>query len=517
MVQVVQIILVRVLGRAKPRAAWGPAITLMVAAMLIMTLSRQVVAEDLAEKENTYYRLVTLPHPKDVVLEVGGLTVLKDGRVAVALRKGEVWIIDNAYSDPPTKLKYTRFATALHEPLGLLEHNDSLYVAQRSELTRIIDTNKDDRADVYQTVAKGWGVSGNYHEYCFGPKLDKHGNLFFTLNINLGPSLSGAKLDYLWRGWSMKVTPQGKLLPMSAGMRSPSGLGTNAEGDMFYTDQQGNWFGTCPLMHIETGDFHGHADSLKNTTRSDSPVKHPGKLPGNLTWAQAAKKVPGLKHPAVWFPYEKTGRGNTDIVCDQTGGKFGPFGDQLFVGDFTLAIITRVFLEKVDGVYQGACFRFREGFQSAVFRMAFGKDGSMFVGETNRGWNSVGDRSYGLQRLNWTGKTPFEIKEMRAKPDGFELVFTKPVDATTASNLKSYRMQSYTYKYQKAYGSPEVDKKTLTLKRATVSKDGLRVRLIYDGLRERYVHELNVDGVRSKAGEAALHANGYYTLNRVPK
>ncbi len=518
-------LIMRMLVLAKPQAAM-----VLLAIFALTTMSLHIArADDQTARENAYYRMVTLSHPKHVVLEPGGLAVLKDGRVAAALRKGEIWFIDGAYSDPPKgsnivplkQLKFTRFAAGLHEPLGLLEHNDSLYVAQRSELTRIIDTDNDDRADEYRTVAKGWGVSGNYHEYCFGPKLDRHGNLFVALNINIGqplpPDRPGSKPNYLWRGWSMKVTPKGKLLPVSAGMRSPSGLGANAEGDMFYTDQQGNWFGACPLMHIETGDFHGHADSLQWTKRKDSPVKHPGKLPGDLTWAQAPKKVPGLKAPAVWFPYEKAGRGNTDIVCDLTGGRFGPFEKQLFVGDFTLSMIVRVFLEKVDGQYQGACFRFREGFQSAVFRMAFGKDGSMFVGETNRGWNSVGTRSYGLQRLVWTGKTPFEIKAMRAKPDGFELAFTLPVNKQTAAQPGKYLMSSYTYKYSKSYGSPEVDKKTLTVKKAIVSDDGLRVRLVCDGLRAGYVHELNASALRAVTGESLLHADGYYTLNRIPK
>ena len=33
--------------------------------------------------------------------------------------------------------------------------------------------------------------------------------------------------------------------------------------------------------------------------------------------------------------------------------------------------------------------------------------------------------TFALERLVWTGKTPFEIHEMRAKPDGFELTFTE--------------------------------------------------------------------------------------------
>ena len=144
------------------------------------------------------------------------------------------------------------------------------------------------------------------------------------------------------------------------------------------------------------------------------------------------------------------------------------------MGDFTLSLISRVYLEKVNGEYQGACFVFREGFESAVLRMVFGKDGSMLVGMTNRGWNSLGTRSYGLQRLVWSGKTPFEIKTFEARPDGFELSFTKKVDTDTAEAPSSYRLSSYTYYYHQTYGSPEIDIKPLPVRSATVAPDGLR-------------------------------------------
>ena len=94
------------------------------------------------------------------------------------------------------------------------------------------------------------------------------------------------------------------------------------------------------------------------------------------------------------MPYHKAGESSTDVLLDDTAGKFGPFAGQLFVGDFRSALMTRVFLEKVGGEYQGAVFPFRHGFASAVVRMCFGQDGGMFVGLTNRGWTSVGAASY---------------------------------------------------------------------------------------------------------------------------
>ncbi|MCA9142890.1 MAG: hypothetical protein KDB05_08895 [Planctomycetales bacterium] len=148
--------------------------------------------------------------------------------------------------------------------------------------------------------------------------------------------------------------------------------------------------------------------------------------------------------------------------------------------------------------------------------MEQGTDGSVFVGLSNRGWSSLGTAAYGSQRLVWTGQTPFEIKEMRAKPDGFELVFTKPVNRETASATTAYSMSSHTYTYHSTYGSDEILKQNPTIEQATVSEDGRRVHLIITGLRENFVHELEVAGVRSTDGEPLLHPRAYYTLNSIP-
>lgn len=494
-----------------------------------------------AAEEEDYYRLISVatseaptesrsknwkPAPDGLALEVSGLAVLDDHRVAVAIRKGEVWFLDGVYADPPGEIRYHRFASALHEPLGLLRVGNSFYTAQRSELTRMQDTDGDQIADDYLTVAKGWGVTGHYHEYAYGPKRDRDGNFWLTLNIGLG--LKGKQLDRTirdpklgyrqgrWRGWGMKVSPEGQLTPVCAGMRSPAGIGMNEAGDMFYTDQQGNWVATNSLHHMRQGAFFHHAEALASMSLPGSTVRGVEQVPGGLPYPRALRQFPQLKPPAVWFPYKKAGQSATDILLDESKGKFGPFAGQLFVGEFTQAAMHRVFLEKVGGEYQGACFPFRSHFASAVLRMAQGTDGSVFVGLTNRGWSSLGTAAYGLQRLVWSGKTPFEIQEMKARTDGFELVFTKPVDVRSASDPASYECSSHTYLYHSTYGSDEIQKARLDVVSADVSGDGRTVILKLNGLRELFVHELIAAGVRSRDGEPLLHEYAWYTLNRRP-
>ena len=150
--------------------------------------------------------------------------------------------------------------------------------------------------------------------------------------------------------------------------------------------------------------------------------------------------MPQLTPPCIWFPYGRMGQSASEPRWDTTGGKFGPFAGQCFVGDQTKSIVMRVYLEKINGRYQGACFPFRSGFECGVNRLVFGPDGSLYVGMTNRGWGSLGGKPYGLQRLVYTGVLPFEIHEMKLTKDGFDLTFTKPLDAATAEKLESYSL-----------------------------------------------------------------------------
>jgi cytochrome c551/c552 len=225
-----------------------------------------------------------------------------------------------------------------------------------------------------------------------------------------------------------------------------------------------------------------------------------------------------IRLPAVWLPHGVLGISNSEILKDETQGAFGPFAGQLFVGDQGQSKIIRVDLEKVQGEYQGVAFDFRSGFQSGVLRLTWGSDGSLFVGETNRGWGSAGTTHSGLERLVWAGKVPMEMKTVKAMPDGFEITFTREVNRITAEDLDSYSGRSFTYKYHPVYGSPTINEEPLNLKGVKVSEDGLKARLVVGNLRQYYIHHLEVPGIRSKDGNLpVLHASAYYTLNNLPK
>ena len=471
--------------------------------------------------EAAHYKIVTIPQPTDCVLEVGGLAFRPDGKLLACTRRGDVWLVHNPTAENPADVTFTRFATGLHEALGMsVQDNTTVFVIQRPELTKLVDTNGDGTADEFTTVCDKWGVSGDYHEFAFGPARDKAGNFFVTLNVGFG---GGHQAKAPWRGWCVKVTPDGKMEPWAYGLRSPNGVNFSPEGDLFYCDNQGEWVATNKMHHLQKGKFYGHQAGLRWVKDSPFAGLVPDKVASGMLYdGQKGPKptdpagMPALDPPCVWFPYSRMGNSASEPVWDTTGGKFGPFAGQCFVGDQTKSTVMRVALEKVNGVYQGACFPFRSGLQCGVNRLAFAPDGSLFAGQTSRGWGSIGGKPYGLQRLVYGGTVPFEIHHVSLTKTGFDLTFTKPVDPAAFAG-KAASVESYTYVYLSNYGCPETDRRAEKVTATAVSADGKTVSLTVPGLRPGRVYAVRLDGVKTPAGEKLLHDEAYYTLNELVK
>jgi len=309
------------------------------------------------------------------------------------------------------------------------------------------------------------------------------------------------------------------MLPVCSGLRSPGGVGPNAEGAMFTIESQGPWNGSCSLKHLKQGGFLGHPASY-NWYPYAPGMDAPAVEPNSRSRLQAEKKrVKELVPPAVRFPYIKMGRSISGFRLNQTGSKFGPFENQLFLGDYTLSVIMRATTEQINGVWQGACYPFREGLATGIMHVEFSPKGQLIAGgfTTNRQWPVRGTEPFALQRLDWTGKVPFEIKEINIKKDGFLIHFTKPIDKRLAAVDGTYSITTYTHNYAAGYGSPEVDHTTSKVTKASPSSDGMSVRVYLKTIMEGHIHDFDLAPLTSNDGEKLLHSKAYYTVNEIPK
>lgn len=464
-----------------------------------------------AEAEAEYYRLVDVPLPKELAVEAGSFEVMPDGkRLAISTRRGDILIAEGAFDEHPEP-QFQKFAEGLDEIFGMSFRDGSFFVNQQAEVTQITDVDGDGRADQFKTISDIWGFR-NYHEFAFASKPDPEGNIWLALCLS---ESYNSKVPF--RGWCLKITPDGKTIPVCSGIRSPCGVGPNEHGVMFYAESQGPWNGSCSLKVLEPGGFMGHPVSFNwyDLAPELGPAPVVPNTPSRLEIER--KRVKELVPYAVVFPYKRMGRSISGFMVDRTEGKFGPFENQIFIGDFSLGVVMRATTEKVNGVWQGACYPFREGFDTGLLAVQFTPNGSLIAGGTNRGWPVRGPKAYAIQRLDWTGKVPFEIKEITAQPKGFRLTFTKPVDPAIAAKADTYQLKTFTHMYRQGYGSPEVDQTVPTATRAVVSKDGLSVTVDVDGLVQGHVHDFHLPEMKSKDGEQLLHSSAYYTLNEIPK
>lgn len=488
---------------------------LLVAACVCSLISGVLTAQELgeywntAEQESKYYRIVEIPTPENLAIETSSMEVMPSGQLALGTRRGDIFLVDGAFDEYP-KTSFHPFASGLDEVMGLAFRDEAFYITQQTEVTKITDANRDGRADHFQTLSDVWGFR-NYHEFSFGSKPDDDGNLWVALCLSKSYSS-----DVPFRGWCVKVTPDGKTIPVCGGIRSPCGIGPNEHGVMFYAESQGPWNGSCSLKVLKPGGFMGHPASLKWYAMApelgDPPIE-----PNTRSRLTAERdRVKELVPYAVVFPYIKMGRSISGFMVDRTGGKFGPFSDQIFVGDFSLSIVMRATTELVNGVWQGACYPFREGLATGILCCQFTPEGDLLLGGTNRGWPVRGPRQYALQRLDWTGVMPFEIHEITAEPNGFRIRFTKSVDPEIARQSEYYRLQTFTHVYQQGYGSPEVDQTIPRVTSVEILSDGYEALITVDGLQKGHVHEFDLSGLLSQDGESLLHHQAFYTLNEIP-
>ena len=456
------------------------------------------------------YKVETVPLPRGAV-SVLGICHKPDGTVAIATWEGEVWERKDGI--------WTKFAEDLMEPNGILydAKEDAYYVGQKPELTRLVDSNKDGICDRYETVSDQFGISGEYHEYHFGPVMDSLGRKYASLNLGargeftvpdgkpLGKGGGNMSYNAPWRGWVYRSDRKGHFQPLASGFRSPCGIGISPEDEIFITDNQGDWVADCTLYHVREGNFYGHPASLP--ARADYTKEK--------VLSQTASDFEKLRTPpAVWLVREVIANSPGSPVWDTTQGKFGPFAGQMFLGDQRQSNYFRCGVEKVNGEYQGWCVDFLRGLESGPVKMSFDQQGRLWSAQVGRGWFSKGGKRTAIQYAQWDGKTiPFALHSTSLTKSGFSVNFTQRIGKKMTPVVKSW-----SYHYYSTYGSPPVEEKNLEVTNYKLSKD--RKTVTFDvPLETNRVYAIQFPGQLNTEATPLDFNTIYYTVNhlRPPK
>jgi hypothetical protein len=448
---------------------------------------------------NPDYTLTDL-RPPGFQPQVSGMDWTADGRLVITTwggsdqTLGEVFIVSNVTgATSPDRVTYKKIAGGLKEPMGVAVVDGTVYVSQKHELTELRDTNGDEVADEFRTVAT-WPFGGNFHEFAFG-LLYKGG--YFYANLSVAIDLGGATTvpqPAPNRGTSIKVNRRtGEVTYVAGGLRTPNGLGWGPDNELFVTDNQGGYLPASKLVHIQQDRFFNHYMTPAGPF-DDNPVTK----------------------PVLWMPQNEIANSPSMPVLL----KKGQYRGQFLIGDVTYGGLQRAYLEKVHGEYQGVVFRHTQGLESGITRVTIGPDGAIYVGGLGAGgnWGQEGKLQYGLQKLTPNDNNTFDMKTMSATQNGFKIEYTRPLSTATIQNInRAYRVEQWRYAPTPQYGGPKVDEETLNVSAVKVSNDRKTVTITVDGLLPgRVVHLRSPRPFSAANGQELWSTEAWYTLNAIP-
>ena len=445
-----------------------------------------------------------------------------------------IYAVENATGTTHSDVVVKVVAEGFQRPTGICVVENIVYVADLDKIWKLEDTNNDgDFLDTGEATGlfaarEHWDTT-NYHDFTFGlTHLD--GYLYGALSVAVDFGAEGFNGDNTAnRGtWFRVSTSTGEIEFLAGGLRTPNGLGLGPENKIFGTDNQGSWNPANSLYEFTEGHFYGHYNRWTAEDGLSNPLIQPSTFwDSSVYWDSTETPEYGnmyqggirrFTRPAVYFPHNDIAKSPSEPVL--IGDQHPMFKGQMYVAELTQGGVRRVFLEKVNGRFQGAVMNFTQGNVAGNNRMIWGPDGSLYLGgmgaSNTWAWR---DTKYGLQKLIPNGNNVFEVRTLRAVTDGFILTMTQPVDAATFENLENYTslgVRQY-LNQTTAYGTGQVDRADLTVTTAEALDDGHSVKLTVPGLIEESVIEFGFnDGFVSSEGEELWTESVFYTLNAIP-
>ncbi|EAR02678.1 PA14 domain-containing protein [Maribacter sp. HTCC2170] len=428
--------------------------------------------------------------PADFHPRIGGIDFIDKDKMVICTwdETGAVYILKNYNTNDPESIEVKQIATGLAEPLGIKYVDGELFVLQKQELTKLIDTNGDEIIDEYQKVCDSWNVTSHYHEFAFG-LVYKEGSFYATLATDLGSEFK----DVEHRGKVVRIRKDGSEIEFIAeGFRTPNGIAEGPDGALYVADNQGNWIPTSKIVRVEKGKFYGfkHADWERVKDYEEDP-------------------------PLVWLPHGEISNSPSQPAILN----IGPYKNQMIHGDVTHGGIKRVFIDEVDGVKQGAAFRFIQGLDAGINRTIWGPDGNLYAGGVGSGgnWRHEGRLWYALHRFNYNQKSTFEMLAVRAKRNGMEIEFTEPVASDTQLGVENFDAQQYYYVATDQYGGPKMGEEDLKVVSVNLSNDRKKVFLEIDGIEEKKVVYIHIKKpFKSENGQSLWSTETWYTMTKKP-
>ena len=369
---------------------------------------------------------------------------------AIATWSGDVWRVDGLDEDLD-ELRWTRMATGLHQPFGVLAEDDGILVLGRDQITRLEDSNNDGEADRYRVHSNTPRNSQHFHEPASGLMRDEEGRLIW---VKAARHAKFGLHDH--HGSILRLDENGQDYEVLArGLRAPVGLTRLPDGSLLTTDQEGHWMPANRINILRPsatnppflGNGWSSGGSKERQERSGEQV-YKG-------WTQAVERT---TPPLCWLHPSYDRSPATLEHIDHPA--WGPLAGSIFglsYGTGELYLVLRDDVKRPDGsvVSQGGAVKLGVQLPTGILDARVHPETGDLYCCGLFGWSSNRTEPGGFFRIRPNAETLATLDvpvRVRAFEDGLEMSFIGQIPSLDA---KDWTIEAWNYKQSSRYGSPD--------------------------------------------------------------
>jgi len=454
---------------------------------------KQVVLPLNETKKNGTLNFEQIPLPLENPYQRGvraaGIDFFKDGRVALVTFDGDVWIGEGL--QPGSKeVRWSRYASGLHEPLGLRLREEQIFVFDRHGLWRLHDRDGNGEADYHELFCSQIDQTAETREFASALEVEKDGSFLVCKPGQTGSTIGRSSSAIL------RISPDGKKVTRLAhGFRQPY-LGYDPQtGQIAASDQQGHYVPSTPVDFVKKGAFYGHPNEPADKDKLITP-------------------------PLTWIPHQECGSAAAIIWMRKS--KMGPLADQPVLLSFNPPRLFQIHAEVNEFVTQGGVTPLPLALDDPLLKGAINPaDGLLYLTGFNIwGTKAKGKTFFGRVHPNpkrtWTIPTNAQVAKR-----GIFLRFATPLDLKSGSKPASYEVRRWNYKRTPNYGSPHYQldgtkgTETLVVASVKLSEDKQAVFLGIPDMRE--VMQIEVGYKIAAADDSPIQNKTFLTAHLLSK
>jgi cytochrome c2 len=361
-----------------------------------------------------------LNNPDHRNIRLSGIDFFKNGTAALSTFDGDVWVVKGL--DNKSTVSWKRFASGLHEPLGLVIKDEKIIVFDRNGLIRLHDRNNNGEADFYENLCNLPIQTAESREFAMDIKLMPDGSFVIAKGGLRSETLSP------YAGAIIHISANGKKTEIIANSLREPFIGVDPKtGEIFASDQQGHWVPSTPFYVIKKNGSYGFKPTfIKDKSNTKLSEK-----------------------PATWIPHRISQSGASILRLHSKN--MGSLNNKIVYLDYTTATLSAIFYDS-KRPQEAVCMQVKNKFTHPLLKGAINpKDGLLYLTGFQI-WGSKAKEVSGLSRLRPGKQSTSLPSDIRIYKQGIKITFDQKIKAESI-NPHMVKIERWNYLRSHQYGS----------------------------------------------------------------